>query len=244
MSYNKIFITVVMTVVASGVIATANEVITNGGFETNGGAGSNVFAGWTVDDQAGGSGTWYVQTGTNAPVNAFTVPAPPEGNFAAMTDAMGPGSHALLQTFLVPGPGTATLTFQYLRNNLGPDYLTPNTLDYNSFPNQQARVDILTGTALPFATDASDLMTVFQTNSGDPTMDTAYQTFSDTITFSTAGAYQLRFAEVDNMAQFEFGVDTVSMDFTPAVPEPNYVAFLIVGGIALALADAVRRKTR
>jgi hypothetical protein len=47
----------------------------NGGFETG-------FAGWTVLDQAGGSGSWFIQTGTASPLNGFAVPSPPEGSFA------------------------------------------------------------------------------------------------------------------------------------------------------------------
>ena len=36
--------------------ASASELITNGGFEDGGGS----FAGWTVLDQAGGTGSWFI----------------------------------------------------------------------------------------------------------------------------------------------------------------------------------------
>lgn len=249
MRYLKTFAIYVIAVIGSGAIASANptELITNGGFETNGGAGSSSFLDWSVVNQASGSGSWYAQTGTGTALNSFPVAPPPQGNFAAMTDQNGPGSHVLLQTFTVPGPGTVTLTFDYFRDNQAASgYSTPNTLDYTTIPNQQARVDILTAGASAFATDATDLSTVFQTNTGDPTMDSSYQTFSGDISsvVGSGGTYQLRFAEVDNQLFFAFGVDAVSIDFTPsaATPEPSYLAFLMIAGVALAIADVARRK--
>ena len=54
--------------------------ISNGGFESG-------FSGWTRADQFGSDGTFFVQTGPSSPVNGFSVPAPPEGSKAAMTDS-------------------------------------------------------------------------------------------------------------------------------------------------------------
>jgi hypothetical protein len=174
-----------------------------------------------------------------------------------MTDASGPGSHVLVQNFIVPGPGTVTLTFQYFRLNQAqsqPFYFSQNTLDYNTNneppdfnPNQQARVEILAAGASPFATDATDVQTVFQTNPGDPTMDSSYHQFPSTDISSVVGnggTFQLRFAEVDDQGFFSFGVDDVSIDYTastPTVPEPRYLCLLIIAALALALGDAIRR---
>src|SRR5688500_12281255 len=69
--------------------------IDNGGFESG-------FSSWTIVDQVGGDGTFSLQSGTLSLVNSFTVPPPPEGSTAAMTDAPGPGSHVLYQDFAVP----------------------------------------------------------------------------------------------------------------------------------------------
>src|SRR5438046_94262 len=69
--------------------------IINGGFESG-------FTGWSRADQVGGNGQFLTQTGTASPVNQFPVPAPPQGITAAMTDALGPGSHVLYQDFVVP----------------------------------------------------------------------------------------------------------------------------------------------
>ena len=51
------------------------ELITNGGFEMG-------FTGWTRSNQVGSEGQFALQTGTQSPVNLFTVPAPPEGTTA------------------------------------------------------------------------------------------------------------------------------------------------------------------
>ena len=49
------------------VAVSAAELVSNGGFETNGGAGSATFSNWTVvreNATAGVDGNFYVQTGT------------------------------------------------------------------------------------------------------------------------------------------------------------------------------------
>ena len=73
--------------VASGV-ANATPLILNGGFESG-------FTSWTRLNQLGSEGAFSLQTGTVSPVNGDPVPPPPGGMFAAMTDALGPGSHVL-----------------------------------------------------------------------------------------------------------------------------------------------------
>jgi hypothetical protein len=101
--------------------------VTNGGFETNGGAGTSSLSGWSIIDQAGGSpdGSWYAQTGTTSPVSSFTVQAPPAGSFAAMTDQTGAGSHVLYQEVTVPASG-GVLTFDLYLANRALDFFVPS----------------------------------------------------------------------------------------------------------------------
>ena len=73
----------------------ALPIISNGGFESG-------LASWTRADQIGSDGTFSSQSGTVSPVSGNTVPAPPQGTTAAMTDALGPGSHILYQDFTRP----------------------------------------------------------------------------------------------------------------------------------------------
>ena len=245
----------ILILVSNAALVTANPVnlITNGGFEVNGGAGTSTFAGWTVtnwDSNAGGS--WYAQTGTTSPVNGFPVPAPPQGSYAAMTDDTGPSSQALIQPFIVPmNPGTLTLSFQYYYSFGGfggqfpwaPGYTPPSTLDYNYFSdtgnlNDQAVVNILTSGAGPFDDSGPTLQTqALQLNPtmlGDPTTNPcfpamcSYQSFNMALTGLTAGTtYQLQFAEVDDQGTFNFGVDAVSVTYTAATPEPNSLDLLV-----------------
>ena len=212
---------------AAGMTGTARaELITNGGFETG------TFAGWTVANQAGGSGNWFIQTGTTSPVNGFTVPVPPQGTHAAMTDQGGPGSSVLLQSFIVTPGSKVTLSFDVYVNNLA-GFFSPPSLDFTTIPNQQARVDILTASATPFALGSSVLDNVF-----DPLSNTtAYvpETFDITSAVGRGGTFQLRFAVVDNLAVFNLGIDAVSIVATSAaVPEPDSLILLAIGVIGLA----------
>src|SRR5688572_22889413 len=124
--------------------AQAASLINNGSFED-----APDFAGWTRADQTGSEGTFFLQTGTTSPVLGETVPAPPAGSTAAMTDAEGPGSHVLYQSFaLGAAVGSATLEFDLFIGNRADAFRTPNTLDFavpasGTTPavlNQQARV--------------------------------------------------------------------------------------------------------
>ena len=204
--------------------------ILNGGFETN--DGMNSFSGWLEGVQAGGQNNWWAQSGTNAPVNAFTVPAPPQGRFAAMTDGPGPSSEVLLQSFTVPlGAISVILSFDYFILNPVSDFIIPNSLDFTAGPNQQARVDILDAGAGPFDLNAAVVLNVLQTNPGDPngTSATTYTPLVLDITSSVTpgSSYQLRFAEVDTQGQLLFGVDDVQIN--AAVPEPEAFALLAAG---------------
>jgi hypothetical protein len=217
-------------------LAARADILTNGGFETNDGA--NSFSGWSVIVQSGGQNNWWAQSGTNAPVNIFTVPAPPEGQYAAMTDGPGPSSEVLTQTFTVPLDATlVNLSFDYFILNPNSDFINPDSLDFTTGGNQQARVDILAAGAGAFDLDSAVVLNLLQTNPGDPngTSATGYTPFSMDITASlTPGAtYQLRFAEVDTQGQLLFGVDDVQItDNPPSVPEPGGI-FLMATGLAM-----------
>ena len=224
--------------------AMATNIIVNGGFESNGGSGTSTFTGWTVTSEAGSGGSWYVQSGTASPLNGFPVPTPPEGSYAAMTDSMNPSSQVLIQDFTVPANATSvTLSFDYVLNNLGPDYVPEDDLNFTDpNSNQQARVDLLPSTAGAF--DTNDvLLNVFQTQSGDTLQPGVYQPFSEDITsaVSGGGTFELRFAEVDDLGYLNFGVDNVDIDVeTNSVPEPSTAALSAVGLLALGI--CLRRK--
>lgn len=206
--------------------ALAQELVTNGGFESG-------FSGWTRLDQLGSDGTFQQQSGAASPINAFGVAAPPQGLNAAMTDSTGPGSHVLYQDILIPAlvPG-ATLKFSIYISNGATGFFTPNSLDFATPAlNQQARVDILAGGTDPFSTAAGDvLFNAFQSAPNGPLVS-GYNTFSfDVSALLAAHAGQtirLRFAEVDNVNFFNFGVDAVSL----TIPAPSALALLAIGAV-------------
>src|SRR5262249_47167044 len=65
--------------------------LANGSFELNGGVSTNQLTDWTVVDNSVFLGSWWVQQGSGSPLNGFTVGSPTDGNFAAMSDQVGPG---------------------------------------------------------------------------------------------------------------------------------------------------------
>jgi hypothetical protein len=164
-----------------------------------------------------------------------------------MSDQQGPGSHVLYQDFVVPtGVTSATLSFDLLVNNLADAFFVPSppTLDFTTPQlNQQARVDLLLGSSPLFSVAAGNvLQNLYQTNVGDPLV-TGYVTITSDLTAllaSQAGqTLRLRFAEVDNVLNFNLGVDNVSLDaVSEVVPEP--VSLLLVG-VGLG-AVALRRR--
>jgi hypothetical protein len=197
----------------------------NGDFEDGGGS----LAGWTVQnwDPNHFPGNWFVQSGTFSPQSGFPVPAPPGPTHAAMTDSylFGPGSHVLYQDFVVPSSfSAASISFDLFIGNRNGAFFTPNSLDPNVTPNQQARVDIITTAADPFSVATADvLLNLYQTRVGDPAIS-GYTTHTTDLTALLSAhegqALRLRFAEVNTQAAFQFGVDRVNLVINagPAAP--------------------------
>jgi hypothetical protein len=213
--------------------ARGQVLINNGGFEVG-------FASWTRADQLGSLGTFALQTGTTSPVNGTTVPAPPGGTRAAMTDAAGPGSHVMYQDFVVPTAPilSAQLRFDVFVGNRASAFFIPSpaSLDFSTPAlNQQARVDILNGGTDPFSVSALDVLTTaFQTTTTDPLVsgyNTVTVNLTSLFTANAGNTLRLRFAEVDNVFSFQLGVDNVSLTATP-VPEPSSLILCACGGVA------------
>jgi len=215
-------------------------VIVNGGFESG-------FAGWTRVNQFGSEGTFQLQTGIVSPVNNFPVPAPPSGT-AAMTDAAGPGSHVLYQDFVVPVSFTGySVGFSLFINNGALDFFTPSTLDFSTPAlNQRARVDIVKTSADPFSLAAGDILqNLFETTPGSPLVSGYNNLQVDTTTLFQANqgaTLRLRFAEIDNVAPFNLGVDNVDIQLSTSVPDtlPWLMQWVTVGGVVVV--GAVRRR--
>jgi hypothetical protein len=203
----------------------------NPSFETNGGAGTEIFTSWTVTDA--GTGGYYVQTGATSPLNAFAVASPTNGSFAAMTDQGGPGSHLLTQNITVTSAEQVVRFDLFIHNYaLGGAFSSPATLDYTVSPNQQFRADIMT-TASPIDdVGAGVLLNLYQTKPGDPAIS-GYKQVSGSLAPFVGQTVRLRFAEVDNQGVFNAGVDNI----TTGVPVPT-LSPVMLGLLAAALVAA------
>ena len=206
--------------------AAATPLIVNGGFESG-------FAGWTRVNAPGSEGTFAIQTGATSPVSGASVPSPPQGLFAAMSDAQGPGAHVLYQDFIVPLLlSSAVLEFDLFIGNRAEAFYTPATptLAFGTPTlNQQARVDILRGGTDPFSVSSADvLLNLYQTQPGNPLVS-GYTTINRDLTAlllaNLGQTLRLRFAETDNVFTFQLGVDNVNLEAT--IPEPT--TLLLVG---------------
>ncbi len=225
----------------SATMTRADELIINGGFETG------TFSGWTVVRQPGSNniGNFYVRSGNTTQTGQPTV-GPASGTFHAVSSQGGPGAYSLLQTFVVsPGSSSVVLSFALFTNNYaGQISVNPAGLNFNAFPNQHARVDILSAGASPFDTGAGVLRNFFLGGNTTPGPN-PYVNFSFDITnlVGSGGTFQLRFAEVDNQSFFHLGVDNVSINATSAAPIPEPTTMILLGtGLVGVVAKARRRR--
>ncbi|MGI8957394.1 MAG: VPDSG-CTERM sorting domain-containing protein [Chthoniobacterales bacterium] len=208
----------------------ANELITNGGFETG------DFTGWSLFDQAGGDGSFFVDNTTSTPISGSPTVGPAGGSFYAVSDQGGPGAHVLLQSFTINPGSTAILSFSMFVNDqsgVGP-IVNPAGLDYTADPNQHARVDILAAGADPFSTNPADVLANFYLNVDPFNNPNPYTDYSFDLTglVGAGGTFLLRFAEVDNQFFLNQGVDNVSINASPAgVPESGSTVLLLGAGL-------------
>src|SRR5207253_2680393 len=156
-------------------------------------------------------GNWFVYTGTVSPQSSYTIAAPPEGTYAATTDAQGPGSHILYRDVTLTAGFNHTLNFLLYYANRGSGFVTPATLDYVGAPNQQYRVDVMNPAAPVNSMAPSDILaTVFQTQVGDPlTKSPTPYTFD--LTPFAGQTVRIRFAEADNQFYFQASLDNLSV---------------------------------
>ena len=217
------------------------ELVTNGNFEVG------TLAGWTVNDLAGGSGTFSFDTpGTTTPISAHpTLSTAANGTGYAVSDQLGPGTHALRQTINVSTSYSVILTFDMFANDWdsGPIF-GGQGLNHVGAANQFARVDLLTAGATAFDTGAGVVSNFFNGVDGgaDPNAFTHYS-IDITSLVGAGGTFQLRFAETDNQLYFNLGVDNVSVLATP-VPEPMSLVLLGTGMIGLGSRRMRRRATK
>lgn len=209
--------------------ASAMELLSNGDFETG------TFAGWTVTDLAGGSGSWFIDDADGiAPFSSLPTTGPAGGAFYATSDQTGPGTHALEQGFMVPlGATSVIVSFDMFINDFdsGP-IIDAIGLDHTGPSNQHGRVDIMSAAAAAFDTAGGVVSNLFLGVVPGGSGPNPYVSYLFDITASvTAGSsYKIRFAETDNSGNFLQGVDNVSVRVAGGqVPVPATLALLGLG---------------
>lgn len=210
----------------------------NGSFETGN------FTGWTVVQEPGSAGDWFVYTGILTPLMSI-VPGPPFGQFAAITDQGAPSSQVLFQDIDVPQDLSEECSvIVYYENDAG-TFVTAPDLSYQSGPNQQARIDIMDPSAGDFDVGAGVLLNIFQTNPGDPASLRYTEIFFDLSPFAGT-TVRFRAAEVDNLSNFNFAIDDVRcgdrVSNIPTLGEWGMIAMAGALGLAGLIFASRRRK--
>jgi hypothetical protein len=218
----KLFTTI--CVLSFALTARANEVLTNGGFETG------DFTGWTVSNAGTPPDSFFVTTGNLTPENSLPTVGAASGNFYAVTDQQAPGIHVITQSFTAVANTDYVLSFDMFVN----DYALSQGL-----PGQfGGEADLIAGGADPIAapitTQFYQADTQVVAGAPNPWVATSLDITSDL----TAGdTYQLRFLESDSTTNLNVGVDDVSLMATPttATPEPKLLLFPLafLAGIVL-----------
>ena len=233
-------LTAAVALVAAGSASAAPiQLLTNGDFETG------DFTGWTVTDLAGGSGSWFVSSGTSAPISSNATVGPAGGMFYAVTDQGGPGTHALAQSFLVPlGATSVIVSFDLFMNDQSGAGPLDLGLDHTGGANQHAQVDVMDAMASAFSTTPADIIATLippgTDGVGNPHAYTSYS-FDVTGLLAAGTSYTLRFGEVDNQLFFNAGVDNVSvLADTASVPAPGSTSLLGAALLGLTLARRAR----
>jgi hypothetical protein len=180
-------------------------IVNNGDFETGN------LSGWQVSTTDAGEG-WFAYSGTSSPLNDFSIPGPPQGNHAAITDEQGEGLHVLYQDMTLPPGGSVNQLSLFVYYDTAAPIVSPNSLDPMGGANQQYRIDVIKPSAPIDSVVAGDvLLTVFRTLAGDP------QTLGPTVKTADLTAFagqtvRLRLAEVDNQFFFNAGADAISIN--------------------------------
>jgi hypothetical protein len=151
---------------------------------------------------------WFAYTGHISP-SGFTIPAPPSGHYAAVSDQIGPGSNTLFQTFRVPAHATLSMTLWYRNRNV--QFYSPQMLVPDQARNQQLRITITRPDAGLYSLKPADMLaTVFATEPGDPASLGPKQIHYD-LSALAGQLVRLRITEVDNQFFFQVGVDNVTV---------------------------------
>lgn len=202
--------------------------IVNGDFETGSLSGWSVFNSTT-------RGNWFANAGTKTPFENPEDPAPipffapPQGNWAAVSDENNPDLAILFQDITLEPFWTHNLSLVYYYRSFEPIAIpTPYTLDVRKSieimaepplgpeqENQQLRIDVIKPTApIDTVNPAEILTTLFANKVGDPQV-VPPTTLSADLSALAGQTVRLRIANAVNEEVFNTGIDAVALTSTP-----------------------------
>ena len=177
---------------------------------------SGALTGWRA--VGSGSGGWFIYTdGSKAPDPArsdpnvpFDLPDPPQGRFAAVSDANGPGTRILYRDVKLEGRFRLHLTVFYA--GVG-GLSSPQTLAYDEpRANQQFRIDLVAPSApIDSVAHGDVLANVFATSAGDPDRREPSAVSVDVSRWA-GQTVRLRLAATDNGGPLRAGVDDIRFE--------------------------------
>jgi hypothetical protein len=190
--------------------------VPNGGFE------EGTFANWDRFER--GNGDWQIYAAKPRGIGPI-VPAPPEGDFAALVTQGGPGVNILHRVLKLKRNAVNKLKFQLYYDNSNDRFHSPKHFRFGGGgivlprarrggdgpPNQQLRVDLMKPKAKIRSLKGKDILaTLLWTKPGDP-LQRPYKAVRANMTKLGINAkrVRLRIAEVDNQGEFLVGVDAL-----------------------------------
>lgn len=203
----RLLVLAAATVAMLAVPASADAaVVTNGDFETGN------LSGWTHSDLlSSADGSWFAYSGTTTPLFSDVVPAPPQGNFAAVTDQGGPGLRILYQDVALPAGFTDLQLSSWVYYQMNAPVSAPPTLDFNGGPNEQYRFDVMKpGAPVDSVASGDVLATLFRTVDGDPQVLRPVMKALDLTPFA-GQTVRIRLAEVDNQEVNNSSADAITI---------------------------------
>jgi len=223
--YLSIIFTLLFVLTLAGFKANAQELVTNGDFETG------DFTGWTLEELTE-NGDWFVYTGTSSPLQGMVILAPPVGTFAAVTDQGEPDSNLLYQDIQIPSGATVMCSaiVYYENDDDGDGFIIGDGLTLN-VDNQQYRVDIMDPDAPSYDTGAGVLLNLFQTLPGDPN-SLGYTTLNFDLSPFAGSTVRIRAAVVVTEDVLNGSIDAVScIAEATAIPTLSEWGLIAMAGI-------------
>ncbi len=207
--------------------------VVNGGFETG------DFTGWTVLQQSGSVGDWFITNGKSSPLKGFPIPSPSQGSFFSVTDQFRPGSRVLFQDIVLEAGFTHELSFDWFaQNHSGGGLIDAGTMAFNQGANQHFRVDLVSAGFNDWFGPSSDagVLANILFPVAEPSPVNGFNTTTFDLTEWAGSTVRLAFRQVDNEFFFKAGVDAVSIQSEPtsestSVPEPASVLGLLAVGV-------------